>query len=178
MPKHLKQLSEEVLDANPYWTYKHDTYEKPNGEVGNYWYGECPGTVLIVPILPNESVVLTLQYRYLTERQSVEFPAGKVQPDISLLDSAKKELLEETGCVAEKWVSIGAFEETNGVLKSTTHVFLAYVDGQVEQVLDDTEEIDVLHRRPDELQQMIERNEITDGLSLAAWSLVRHYFIA
>jgi len=178
MPKHLKKVSEEVLHSNPYWDYKHDIYEMPNGVQGEYWYADRVGTALIIPKLPDDRIVLTLQHRYLQDKQSIEFPAGGLLKDIQLLESAQRELLEETGCVGENWVKIGMFEESNGVLKCPTHVYMCDVVSQTHQQLDDSEEIEVLTRRPDEIQQMIERNEIWDGLTLAAWSLVRHYFIA
>lgn len=178
MPKHLKKLTEETLHENPWWTYKHDTYEKPNGEVGDYYYGEEHGCVMIVPVMSDGRIILGLQHRYLQDKQSIEFPGGGVIPDGSLLDSAKKELLEESGYVADEWVSAGSFESLNGFFKSKVSVFLAYVTEQHAQQLDDTEDIEVLSRRPDEIEQMVQRNEIWDGVTLAAWSLVRHYFVA
>jgi len=177
MPKHLKKLSEEVVHENPWWTYKHDTYTKPNDEPGDYYYVEKSDAVVIIPILDENRIGLVVQYRYLSERLSTEFPAGAANSD-SLLEGAQRELLEETGFSAEKWVNIGSFYPTNGIVKQKAHVFLAYVHAQTDQQLDDTEEIDVVTRRPDEIEQMIQRNEITDGFTLSAWSLVRHYFVS
>lgn len=178
MPKHLKKLSEELVHQNPWWKYKHDRYEKPNGEEGDYWYGEESGAVMIVPVLPDGKLVLTLQHRYLSDKQSMEFPGGGIMQDLSILDSAKQELYEETGYTADEWVSMGSYEALVGFFKSRVHVYLAQVNAQGQQHLDDTEDIEVLHRRVDEFDELVVRNEILDGRTLAAWSLVRHYFIA
>ena len=175
--KHLKKISEETIHQNPWWTYKHDKYEKPNGEEGDYYYCETPGNVMIIPVLNDGSLVLTLQQRYLREKQSIEFPCGGLLQDGSLLDAAKRELLEETGCTADEFIKIGEFEGVNGLVKDMCHVFLAYVDSQGEQQLDDTEEIEVLYRRPDEIDVMIRKNEIWDGQTLAAWALCHHEFL-
>lgn len=178
MPKHLKKINEELMHQNPWWTYKHDIYEKPNGEEGEYWYGEKPIAVMIVPLLPDGKIGLTLQHRYLSEKQSIEFPSGGIIEDTPLLDAAKRELYEETGFSAEDWINIGEFGSLPGFFKAKTTVFIAKVSGQGEQELDDTEEIELVYRRPDEFQDMVERNEIWDSQTLAAWSLVRHYFVA
>ncbi|KKS52369.1 MAG: hypothetical protein UV82_C0011G0016 [Candidatus Magasanikbacteria bacterium GW2011_GWD2_43_18] len=176
MPKHLKKISEEVIHENPWTQYKHDTYEKPNGEEGNYYYLETRGSSCIVPVMPDGRIVLVLQHRYLSDKQSIELPSGKIQAGSTALESAQRELLEETGWEAEEWVKVGEFNPSNGYLKTTAHVFLAQVTEQKEQQLDDTEEIDVLYRRPDEFEDMIKRGDISDGYTMAAWSLVRHRF--
>ena len=177
MPKHLKKISEETIHQNPWWTYKHDKYEKPNGEEGDYYYGETHGNAMIVPVLNDGRIVLILQHRYLREKQSIEFPCGGIGPEITVLDAAKQELLEETGCVADEFIKIGEFEALNGMVKDMCHVFLAYVEEQKEQQLDDTEEIQVLYRRPDEIDMMIRKNEIWDGQTLASWAMVHHEFL-
>jgi ADP-ribose pyrophosphatase len=121
--------------------------------------------------------MLVLQYRYLKEKQSIEFPAGGIGIAESPLDGAKQELLEETGCTADDWYSVGTFEPANGLLRDTTHVFVAHVVGQGDQQLDDTEDIEILYRRPDEIEDMVRRGDIWDGQTLATWAMVRHRFL-
>jgi ADP-ribose pyrophosphatase len=178
MPKRLKKISEKLLHKNPWWEYKHDTYEKPNGEVGDYYYGETGGVVVIVPIMADGRIVLTLQHRYLKDKQSIEFSAGGILKNMTNVEAAKKELLEETGCVAKEFIKVGVFEPANGFIKDTTHVFLAHVTEQGEQQPDDTEEIELLYRRPKDIEEMIKKNEIWDGQTMATWALVRHNFIS
>ncbi|MBT4120726.1 MAG: NUDIX hydrolase [Candidatus Magasanikbacteria bacterium] len=177
MPKHLKKISEETIHKNPWWIYKHDKYEKPNGEEGDYYYGETPGNAMVVPVLDDGRIVLVLQQRYLREKQSIEFPCGGIFEGQGVLDAAKRELLEETGYVADEYIKIGEFEGLNGLVKDMCHVFLAYVTEQEAQQLDDTEEIEVMYRRPDEIDTMIRKNEIWDGQTLAAWAMVHHNFL-
>ncbi len=177
MPKRLKKISEEVLHENPWWKYKHDRYELPNGEAGDYFYGETPGVAVIVPMLADGRIVLTLQHRYLKDKQSIEFPAGGILADLTTLEGAKKELAEETGCIASEFIKVGVFEPANGFIKDTTHVFLAHITEQGEARPDVTEEIEVLYRRPEDIEQMIRKNEIWDGQTMATWALVRHHFL-
>lgn len=178
MPKHLKKLSEEVVHENPWWQYKHDTYEKPNSETGDYYYGVVPGgSVIILPLTDDNRLVMTLSYRYLQQKQSIEFASGKVEEGQSRTDAAKMELQGETGWLADQFVHIGSFEPSNGVMTNCMHVYIAHVYEQGEQALEDTEEIEVLTRRPDEIEAMIVRGEIWDGTTLAAWALARDHFV-
>lgn len=177
MPKHLKKLTEEILHQNHWWTYKHDTYEKPNGEVGDYFYGETPGMAIIVPVMTDGSILLTLQHRYLEDKQSIEFPGGGTQKGQTPLESAQRELFEETGCIAKEYIKMGSFQPCNGMMKDVCHVFLAHVIEQKQAQPDDTEEFELLYRLPEELDEMIRKNEIWDGETMAAWALVHHYFL-
>lgn len=174
MTKHQKKISEEVMDKNPWWEYKHDTFEKPrNGGVGDYYYAETKGAVMIVPVLEDGRVVMVIQRRYLSDRQSIEFPCGGMRPDLSVLDNAKQELFEETGCTSENFISIGTFEPDIGFVKDLVHVYIAHVHSQSEQHLDDTEDIEIIYRHPYEIEEMMNRGDIWDGETLATWCLVR-----
>ncbi|PIR03425.1 MAG: hypothetical protein COV60_00415 [Candidatus Magasanikbacteria bacterium CG11_big_fil_rev_8_21_14_0_20_43_7] len=174
MPKHLKKLSEEVVHENPWFSYKHDTYETPGGGVGNYYYSESRGMVKIIPFFPDGRLVLTLQHRYLQDKQSIEFPAGGIDEGETPAESASRELREETGCEAEELTKVATFEPSNGMDKNEAHVFIArIVDVPGEQTTEQTEDIEVLYRRPDELEDMIARGDIWDGPTIAAWMLAR-----
>lgn len=178
MVKRLKKRTEETIHQNPWWTYKHDTYEKPDGEEGHYYYGEMAGFSLVIPVLPDGRIVMALQYRYLTEKQSIEFPGGGIEEGQEPIDAAKSELYEETGCTATDFVKLGVFETDNGFLKNACHLYLAHVEAMGEQgEHDSAEEIEVLIRRPEDIERMVMNNEIWDGVALAAWALARHHFI-
>jgi ADP-ribose pyrophosphatase len=178
MPKRLKKLSEEVVHENVWWTYKHDTYEKPNGEPGDYYYGDTTGVAMVIPVCEDGKIALALQYRYLAGKQSIEFPAGGIKENQDVLEAAKQELFEETGWVAEDYTKIGVFEPMPGRFRNTTHVYIAHVVEQHDQQLDDTEDIEVLYRRPDEIVDMIRRGDIFDGLTLSAWALAQNYMLS
>ena len=178
MPKHLSQKFSEELHKNPWWTYKHDIYTKPNGEDGDYYYGEAPGTVFIVPMLPDGRLLLTLQFRYLDQKMSIEFPGGAIDAtDVDIERAAQRELKEEIGYEADHMVKLGVFQPSNGYVKDMIHVFLAYVSDPGEQDLDDSEDIEVIIRRPDEFQEMVQHGEIWCGQTLAAWALVQSYLM-
>ena len=81
-----------------------------------------------------------------------------------LLESIKKQNVEIKEIIV-----------ADGFSKDKTHVFIATLAEEHEQHLDDTEEIELLYRKPHEIEEMIRRNDIWDGMTLAAWSLARHH---
>ena len=176
--KRLKKLSEEVLHENPWWIYKHDQYEKPNGQIGDYYYAVTLGNSMIIPILDDGRIVLILQHRYINGRQSIEFPCGGRKGKNTFMETAKNELYQEAGCTADEYIKIGSFQALNGIVDDECNVFIAKVDEEGEQHLDDTEEIELMYRRPDEIDDMIKRNDIWDGQSMAAWAMARHHFFS
>ena len=89
----IQKKSEEIIHNNPFWVYKHDTFQYPDGRTGEYYYGEDRGMVMIVPMLPDGRLVLIKQWRYLLQKNSIEFPGGGIRVDESPDQSAKRELL-------------------------------------------------------------------------------------
>lgn len=65
-----------------------------------------PGAALIVPVFGDNSVLLERQYRYAVGQHCFELPAGKLESDEPSLETAKRELLEETGYVAQQWAPL------------------------------------------------------------------------
>lgn len=177
MVSRLKKISEETLHENPWWKYKHDVYEKPDGTKGDYFYAETPGMVLLVPVLEDGRIILVQQYRYLVGRTGIEFPGGGIKPGTELSRAAADELREETGCTASDLILAGTFEQAVGFGKDRAHVFVAHVDTIGHTDPDSSEAFELVYRHPDEVEDMIRRNDIWDAGTMAAWSLVRHHFV-
>ncbi len=177
MPKRLKKISEELMHENPYWKYMHDKYQLPNGEEADYWYGVSRGTAMVVAKSPDDKIIMVRQYRYLHDKQCLQFPAGGILPELDALQTAQKELAQETGWVAENFIKVGSFQPSPGLLNEDIHVYLAEATVQQEQQLESTEDIEVIERRADEIESMIRNGEIWCGQTIGSWALVRHYFL-
>jgi len=175
--KHFKKLGEETIHTNPWWTYKRDEVEDPDGKNTEYFYGDGPCCVLIIPVLSDGRIVLVSQYRYLTEGYQVEFPGGAIDKDETPLITAKRELKEETGCEAVEIVNIGIFYPMLAGWKNVCHVYLAEVNEVAEPTPEQGEYLELIYRRPDEIEEMVRTNRITSGMTLAAWSMARNHFL-
>lgn len=173
MFKKFQKLSEEVVATNPWWTYKHDKYKCDEKEY-DYFYGELTGNAIVVPVLDDGRIALIRQYRYLQDRSGIEFPMGGIMAGETPLQAAMRELREETGLESTNFSKVAEFEPTLGILKDRSSVFIANeISSQIENSLDAVEDIELVLRRPDEINEMIKRGEIWSGQTLATWTLVR-----
>lgn len=172
-----KKLQSEITHQNPFWTYRHDVFEIPDGKKGDYYYVSTNGSIMVVPILDKDRLILINNYRYLANRYSLEFPGGAVGKGQTFTQAAVEELRQEAGFEAEELINVGKFNPYNGITDEICQVFLAKGLRQVEVEPDVFEQMEVSIRRPDEVDEMVRKNEIWDGQTLAAWALVHHYFL-
>lgn len=170
----MRTLKSEVLHQNPWWEYRHDEYELPDGSVGHYFYGKTRGVSMVIPVLPNGQILLVRQFRYLTQKKSWEFPAGGRKPDQIPEETARVELSEETGYGADTLTLLGKLQPANGFIDDEFSVFMASITQAQLAHPDETEEIDACQAfSVTEIDQMIARGEIWCGETVAAWCLAK-----
>ena len=168
-----KRLSEKILYKNPWWTYKLDSFEISNGRRGEYHYVHTAGASLVIPIFPDGRLLLVRQYRFLCDRESLEFPCGGVKEGSTYERTAREELAEEAGLDARSVEQVGEFNPYNGVTNEMCRVFLAREFSPVASRPDVTEEFEQVIMTPEELDQKIDAGEVWDGMTLAAWMIAR-----
>ncbi len=175
MLKHWKKLSTEIIKQNPWWTYKKDIFQIPEKEQqGEYHYVHTEGASLIIPVTNDGKIILVKQYRYLCDRESIEFPCGGVKINSTYQKTAQQELEEETGYSAKFFQEIGEFNPYNGVTNEICKIFLAKNLQKVISKPDVTEEFEILYCTFSEIEVMIQQQKIWDGMTLAAWALTKH----
>lgn len=172
--KKWEKLSEETLHKNPWCEFKHDKYRLPNGKEGDYYYMQTPGAVCLVPVLDDGRVIMVKQWRYLFGRESIELPMGGVKRNQSYEEAVRAEIEEEAGYNGDFHL-VGWFVPTNGQVDEVMKVFLINNLKKTQSHPDETEEIEILYKTPEEIDKMIETNEIWDGETMAAWALARKY---
>ena len=84
-----------------------DTIQLPDGTQKVWYRQEKPDAVIVCPILPDGGVLMQKEYRYGAKQEVIEFCAGWIDDGEEALATAKRELLEETGYVADTWTLIG-----------------------------------------------------------------------
>ncbi len=128
-----------------------------------------PSAVSVVPIVePDEALVVT-QYRYAVGRETIEFPAGKVDPGEEIETAARRELMEETGYEAENWRKLITFSPNVGYSTELIHVFVACGLTRVSTGWQDIEEIDTVEIiKLSKIKEMVASGKIIDGTTIAA----------
>jgi 8-oxo-dGTP pyrophosphatase MutT (NUDIX family) len=134
-------------------------------------YGEVHFKNIAIGILPideNGFIWLVGQYRYPLKAYSWEIPEGGGKITEPPLETAKRELKEETGLEAAHWEQILEMHLSNSVTDERALVFLAM---NLTEGASSPEETEVLSLRKVSLadaQRMVDRAEITDAISVAA----------
>jgi len=168
-----KKLSESIVFRNSWWTYKRDAFELPSGKAGEYHYVHTNGSSMVIPILDDGTLVLVNQYRYLLGRESIEFPCGSVKDGSTHDETARHELMEETGYAAKGLSLAGEFNPYNGVTDEMCRVYVARGLEFVGGTPDETEEFEIVRWIPAEIDERIRTGVIWDGMTIAAWSIAR-----
>ncbi|MEP1034555.1 NUDIX hydrolase [Ekhidna sp.] len=122
----------------------------------------------IIPLDENQNTWLVGQYRYTLDEYSWEIPMGGGPLGVSRLESAKRELKEETGLKADKWTEICKIHTSNSVTDETGFAYLAEGLTEGETAFEETEDLEIKKLPFKEALMMCDREEITDSLSVAA----------
>jgi 8-oxo-dGTP pyrophosphatase MutT (NUDIX family) len=121
----------------------------------------------IIPIDVKGNTWLVGQYRYPLNEWSWEIPEGGGPVERSVLESAKRELKEETGLLAKKWTEIQRTHLSNSVSDEEGFIFLAEELEHGEAELEETEADMKVWKLPfSEALQMVLTGKITDSLSV------------
>ena len=141
----------------------------PGGGKGIYGKVHFKNIALGIVALDEEmNLYLVGQYRFTIDKYSWEIPEGGGHLNIDPLESAKRELLEETGLKAKKWSLIQNMHLSNCVSDEYSYTYLATELEQYTAMPEESEKLEVKKVSLDESFQMIERGEITDSMTIAA----------
>ena len=146
-----------------------DIVRLPDGGTAVREYIRHPGAVAIVPLFDDGRVLLERQFRYPHRREFIEVPAGKLDPGEPQLETAKRELMEETGYSAGEWKRIGVIHTAIAYTDEGIDLFVArklQKDGTAQ--LDPGEFVETLTVPFDEAIAMVRDGRITDAKSVAA----------
>lgn len=156
------RISGETAYAGIFFDVHKDLVRLPDGSTAEREYIHHPGAVAIVALTGEGAVVLERQHRYPLRRDFVEIPAGKLEPGERHLETAKRELLEETGYAAAHWTQLGLIHNAIGYSDEGIELWLATGLQQREAKLDAGEFLDVFTLPFDEALAMAADGRISD----------------
>lgn len=127
MTKHLEETTVESAVAwqGSFLRVRKDTARLPDGSLhGREWIVH-PGAAAMLALGDDGRVLVERQFRYSMQRVYVEIPAGKIDPGETSLQTAQRELLEETGHVAREWGFLTQLHPAIGFSNEVMDVYVA-----------------------------------------------------
>ena len=163
-----KTRSKKKIYDNPWITLEEHRVITPSGKEGIYGKVHFKNRAMaIVPIDQEGNTWLVGQFRYTLDEYSWEIPMGGGPIDQDLLESAKRELKEETGLSASKWTELMKIHTSNSVTDEWGLIYLAEDLSEGETEFEDTEVLQIKKLPFQEALDMVMKGEITDSISVA-----------
>jgi 8-oxo-dGTP pyrophosphatase MutT (NUDIX family) len=164
-----KITSEKEIYDNPWINVTEYQVINPSGNPGIYGQVHYKNIAIgILPLDDDMNTYLVGQYRFTLNQYSWELPEGGGIIGVDPLESAKRELLEETGLKASRWTEIQRMHLSNSVSDELCILYIARGLEQFEAEPEDTEQL-IVNKVPfDEVYRMVCAGKITDSLAVAA----------
>lgn len=164
-------LSSTYVVKDRWLTLRADECRNAAGEtIAPYYVLEYPPWVNVLALTPENEVVVISQYRHGVRRTILELPGGAFdEEDGSLVEAARRELLEETGYAAEGWRETGSLWANPVNCTNRMHCFVAFGARRVaEPQREQSEEIEVALMGLEELRVRAFRGELGHPHHVAA----------
>jgi 8-oxo-dGTP pyrophosphatase MutT (NUDIX family) len=186
MPEPWPLVRSTPVESYRVFSVRTDTARSPRtGKEHDFYVIESADWVNVIPLTSDNQVVMVRQYRHGTRQISLEVPGGLVNPRDTPMDTARKELLEETGYRAKEITLIGTAHPQPAVLNNRNLTFLAtHVQKKAAldpstgsgQRLDEGEDIEVVLVPLSEIPRLIGEGEITNAMVILAfyWYFMEH----
>jgi 8-oxo-dGTP pyrophosphatase MutT (NUDIX family) len=163
----VRQKSRRIYD-NPWIQVQQDEVLTPAGTEGIYGLVHFKNLAVgIIPLDENHNTWLVGQHRYALQEYSWEIPMGGCPLGTDPLQTAKRELQEETGLSAQNWRQLLRVHTSNSVTDETGYIYLAGGLVQGEAAPEETEDITVKKLPFQEALAMVLDGRISDCMSVA-----------
>ncbi len=175
--EHWKILHSRNVFAHRWYNLRQDCVQLPDGAiVDDYFVSVRHDVVVIFALTPDGRIPLVRQYKHGVQKILLELPGGFIDVGEDPAQAAARELLEETGCVADEFHLLSQVHDNPTKDTTTLHLYLARNARQVQaQRLDRTEQITVEQVALDQLQRLVVERQIEVSNSIATIFLALAY---
>lgn len=168
------QLSKEIY-KNPWIRVREDIVVRPDGKKGIYGVVEIPLAVGVVAINEDRDIYLVRQWRYTRDATTLEIPIGAVDEGESVIEAARRELKEETGLTATRWIKLGTVDSNTSITTARAQIYLAEDLTQGEKGLEQTEnDLEVVKLSFAKALDFVLNDKITETITVAAIFKAEH----
>lgn len=153
-------------------TLRQEQVTLPNGHVFELEIVHHPGGVGILALDAQQRLCMLRQFRYVASGWIWEIPAGKIDQQEATLLTAKRELQEEAGILADSFVGLGRTITSPGIFTEVIHFYLA-TGLHPSEAAPEHEEIIEIHWLPlTTVREMIASGEILDAKTIVGVTLL------
>jgi ADP-ribose pyrophosphatase len=173
--KNMKIISSKELLKNKLFTIVDEVAHDDSGFEIHRSIVRHPGSAVMVAVDGKERILLVKQFRLPAEKDLWELPAGRIDPGETALQAAKRELREETGCQAKKWIKLISYWASPGYVAEKMNVFLALdlTAGAQEPMEDERIETGWFSRK--QISKWIRTGKLEDGKTLVGYFMWLEY---
>lgn len=159
--------AEKTVFDNPWICVEDHAVIHPDGSDGEYGVVRFKNLAVgVLPVAANGDVMLVGQHRYPHDKYSWELPEGGGLIGVDPLISAKRELSEETGLIANQWQALTEFDVSNSVTDERAVCFLAWDLVAGAAAPEPSEALTIKRLKFATLLEMVMTGEITDSLTI------------
>jgi len=127
-----------------------------------------PQAAAVVPFVAEDEILLVRQYRYALGKETLEIPAGKLDPGETPEECVRRELLEETGYEAGELNFLYTYAPAIGYSNELIHIYSARSLKKTKKKIDEREISSVKSYSTRRLRKMIKKGLLADGKTLLA----------
>lgn len=161
-----QKISSKLVYQSPYGDVYEDQVVTPDGRRSIYYKDVALKSVTVIALDNQRDIYLIKEDKYIPG-QIITLPAGVVKKRETYLQTAKRELKEETGLSAKNWQNLGFFWACPGRADLKGQIFLAQDLEEGEQRLEGGEKIEVIKVPFQQAVDWIINGKITD-----AWAII------
>ncbi len=168
-------IATETIYTGKILTVRKDQMKFPNGHSGIREVVACADAVAVVALTDLNEVLMVKQYRHPAGQELWEIPAGKIEAGESPLQSAQRELEEETGYRAHNWRQVYSFYTSPGFCTEKIYLLLASDLTKYNQNLDPDEFIEMKKISLPAVMQMVASGQILDAKTIVGLLTAERY---
>ena len=165
--KGYEKLEQHLIHQGKVVGFYEDIVKLPSGKVVTWDLVKHKGAAAVVPVTDKGTILLVRQYRNALDQETLEIPAGGIEPGETPLECVTREIEEETGFIAGKMTHLMTVITAIGFCDEKIPIYVATDLKLSKQHLDEDEFIDVEEYTTDEIKDMIFSGKIIDAKTIS-----------